>query len=188
MIRIHKHKVRICALLALISLFSGCGVFVRNTYNYNQTNPLASRSEETRLSPYIGISPTRSEFHVPFIYMSWNYEAPYGITFKIQTEEKIPSELRIHSIKLSCDKGIILDETFSTPIGIPFAPTRVGNYFEVDYRYELNDSLEFEEGRHLELEVVWDIPGIIEKKKRRISVVGEKEKETYSLFSAYMSV
>jgi len=175
--------MKINLILTLLSslILPGCGVFMhkQQTYYVHDTDPKAQTQDEPKLS--VQIVPTEKNFHILFLVHSRKWIAPYSIRFSARSKQKPNSHFLLHSFKLKAGSDLIAEKQFSK---------RMGDYVyhEVEYRYELGELLQFEEGKEVELEVTYEQPGVTEKKTIRLKGVGEEKKDKSSLWNAYMSV
>lgn len=160
----------------------------QQTYYVQEVDPETQTQEEPKLS--VQIVPSEKNFHILFLVHSRKWIAPYSIRFSARSKQKPHSHFLLHSFKLKAGKDLIAEKQFPSPMKLQLIEKRMGDYVyhEVEYRYELGDALQFEEGKEVELEVTYEQPGVTEKKTIRLKGTGEEKKEKSSLWNAYMSV
>jgi len=169
-------------------LVSGCGVFThkQQTYYVRSIEP----QNQTKPELKVQIVPTEKNFHILFLIHSRKWIPPYSIRFSSYSKEKFDSHFSLHSFKLKSGNNLIAEKIFSPPHKLELTETKSGNYvyYEFDYRYELGESLKFENGKEVELEVIYEHSEMTEKQTIRLKGTGEEKKNKTSLWNAYMSV
>ena len=171
-------------------LVSGCGVFIheQQTYYVTQNSPEESAEEEPQLNAQI--VPSENNFHILFLYHSRKWTAPYTVRLSSRADKPVDSDFLIHSFKVKADNQLVAEKNFASPLRLTLTKKTLGNYvyYDCEYRYELGDALQFEEGKEVVLEVTYEQPGVSEKETIRLKGVGEEKKEISSLWNAYMSI
>lgn len=167
---------------------SGCGVFThrQETYYVREIEP----QQQFKPALKIQIVPTEKNFHILFLIYSRKLIPPYSIRFSSYAKQKPVSHFLLHSFRLTSGEDLIAEEQFSPPLILDLSEKKSGEhvFYELNYLYELGNSLQFEKGKMIELEVSCEQPGVSEKKTIRLKGMGEEKHNTSSLWDAYMSV
>ena len=173
-----------------MQLISGCGVFVHHqqTYYVNSITSEEAGQAEPQLSAQI--VPSVDDFHILFLYMSRKWTSPYTVHLSSRSDKPVDSYFLIHSFKVKSGDQLVAEKIFTRPLKLKLTKKTRGSYvyYDCEYRYELDDRLQFEEGKEVELEVIYEQPGVSEKRTLRLKGTGEEKKNKSSLWNAYMSV
>ena len=182
-------KYRYLLLLSLIlPLLTGC-VSVYKRENFHVSNHISTIQESASYSTRLGIGSNTKISHIPFIYWYAKDSQPYYLYFMIRFDEIVAQPLLIHSVNLTSENTVILSKTYNDPESINFIKKYDNSdACEAGYTLPLGDRLQFKDGRTIELEVTWEILGVEKKQTMKVLVIGEKSKNTTSLFTHYMSI
>lgn len=180
---------KIAGLLIVVTALSGCGTFhhLQQTYYVAQSTG-DSPPENTKTTPrlFIQVVPSTESSVIPFFYHSRKWGAPYFIQFSANTRDTYCTYFLVHSIKLTSKNTLLVDETYSTPLKLDVCEKEYRNKHKL-FAYSIGESLQFEEGREIELQVTYEQPDV-GVKSVTLTGSGEQKSSKTPLVSAYMGI
>jgi len=182
-----KTKQIIIILLALTTISCGSFNHQQETYYVNET----SQKFEDRVQPRLlaQIVPSTENSSIPFLYQSRKWGAPYSLRLSANSTRTVCTFFSLHSFKVKLESNIISEKNFVTPLKLDLCGSKIGDQNNYPlYSYNLGSSLEFEEGKRIDLEVTYSQANAPEKITILMSGKGEQEKSKSSLWNAYMGI
>ena len=162
-------------LLLSAALLAGCCYHNNTSYRFQDGTTRLSNPSNS-ISPHITIDATRKQNRIPFLYASFVATSPYCIHLKATSRTPPDQPLIIHAVKLSSDDEVIFEK--SDPIQLKAKLDKYGG-FTTDrdgtrrynhsyiYRHKLGDTLPYQRGRKVYLEITWEVPGMTQKQTHR---------------------
>jgi len=180
-------KQRIVFVLILLLSVVGCGSFSHHqqTYYVKEMKVEANSRPVPRLIAQI--VPSTENSGVPMLYQSRKWGAPYSVLLSAHSKKSVCTHFLLYSFIVRSEGEVITNKSFSNPVKLDLCGVGNYNYYHL-YKYNLGNSLVFEKGRKVELEVTYgqaDVPG---KTTIFMKGIGEEEKSKSSLWDAYMGV
>lgn len=170
-------------------LLGGCGIFKHQQQTYYVEEVLQEGVEQPKPILRVQIVPTVESTHVPLFYYSRKWGGPYSVSFSVNSQLDDCPHFLLHAFRLTTDNDLVEEKLFSTPLRMDVCGSKPGKQSNhILYRYQLDDSFAFVEGRKIELEVEYERSDEGGMRTILLHGVGEEKKSNTSLFSAYMSV
>ena len=156
----------------VITLLTGCCFHGHKSYRFEERTTRNSNTENV-ISLRITIDQTYRFRKTPYLYHSHIYTYPYSIYIKASRRESLKQPMVIHSVRLSSGNEVIYENRDS--IICEFLIDKQGGFsmdsgngkrrynYAAKFRHDLGESLKYERGKEVLLEVIWEIPGLVER-------------------------
>lgn len=170
-------------------LLGGCGIFKHQQQTYYVEEVLKDGVSQPKPILRVQIVPTVESTHVPLFYYSRKWGGPYRVSFSVSAQVDDCPHFLLHAFRLTSGDELVEEKLFSTPLKMDVCGSKSGSQGNRTlYRYPLDESFEFVEGRKVELEVEYERSDESGLRTILFHGEGEEKKSKSSLFSAYMSV
>ncbi len=182
-------KFRIAMILASLILMTGCGSFYhkQQTYYVKETTEKANKLPQPRLMAQI--VPSTESSGIPLIYHSRKWHGPYTLRLHANPTKTECTYYLLHSFNVRLEGSLVNEKTFTTPLKLNPCEDNIRNTKNHTlYSHSLGDSLAFEEGKMVQLEVVYSQADSPDIRTLLMNGVGEEKQRRSSLWSAYMGI
>jgi len=178
-----KVKRLIVVLLLILAggytcLVAGCGTVKREDFTTNHvfdSNP----------DPYVRSriwSKVRTVGRLP-LFGYRTYSAPYTLHIDFWSHDRPEEGVLIHSMALKEGANTVFKLREEAPMRIEFEWNDTSRRYKASYREMLPDSVEFADGKELNLTIEWVIPGIADRQFSKTRFVGERSRKRAPLLT-----
>ena len=182
-------KSSIILIVISILSISGCG----NFHHKQQTFYVKEISVEAEKRPKpllrAQIVPSTESTVIPLLFHSRKWGAPYSVLLRARSDSTECIYYLLHSLRVKSEDELVSEQNYKKPLKLTHCGRNDGKHYDSTlYRYELGDSLVFEEGKKIELQITYSQHGTAGKTTLLMQGVGEQEQLKAPLHVVYMSI
>jgi len=178
-------KVKWLIAVLLLLLAGGCACFVAGCGTVKREDFTTNHTFDSNPDPYVRSriwSKVRTVGRLP-LFGYRTYSAPYTLRIDFWSHNRPKEGVLIHSIALKEGANTVFQLAQETPMRIEFEWNSTSHRYKASFRETLPDSVEFADGKELNLSIEWAIPGIADRQFSETQFVGERSRKRVPLLT-----